>query len=98
MSAGVYSALVLAFTCAAASLQGGTRSVPQPATGHPGNIFTTREDVVIRAPAGDAPSCQVIDYEGKVVSEVQCADGSVSLGRPGAGTPGRSVRRGYHAA
>ncbi len=57
------------------------RSIPEPVTNHPGNIFLAGESVVVQAPPGEHPACALGDYEGRIVRECPIESGKVVLGK-----------------
>lgn len=57
------------------------RGVPKPLADHPGNVFLSGEEVILRVPAGQADGWRVLDYEDKELAVARPKEGRVNLGK-----------------
>src|SRR6266850_1591692 len=62
-----------------------TRANPRPLPSHPGNIFLAGERVVVPAPAGDAETWRLFNYESQTVADGRVENGRAVLGQLPAG-------------
>lgn len=81
---GLFSAVYLAAAVFTAGAARKPRPLPAALAGHPGNIFTAGEEVIVSVP-DRAGRWNLRDDEGRVVSEVPPQAGRVALGKLGVG-------------
>lgn len=80
-----FTASLLALFCAVACAAADARSIPEPVTNHPGNIFLAGEKVTVQAPSGESADCLLVDYEGRILRTYSVANGQIILGNLGVG-------------